>query len=437
MPIVSLQENEALRSVEVVRKWSMGLSCAIAGLILFDLIIAPLPYRSTWWISELTRADHAPLWIMRSVLLVFCAMPPAMAVILRKQIDLADFCAYSMLCLTVYNVFDYASLIPVVCWTIFLVAAHLDSKQTGVLTAVLMIVFTWHITTTIGIYLFSSHDFVTPGFGRRAGGVYGDPNFVYPLSIMGAFYINAIAVVLPHRFYRISKFAVAAGMLATILTFTRGAWLAIAAALLCDSRRGYRAKGIWLPVVLILGSIFVRTGGSLIGNQNDRSTVGRLMVWADAMEVVRLNPWSGAGYDGYMRSAHSNVPSSFLMKHKLPIEPKNVYLCLADDYGIPGLILTVAWSISVFGGCRRAYQAAPVRAALLSSIAFAVAGIVDTPAFGPVGREGATLCYMTIMGVACSCSRNFATSYQFERGNAQADIGSDAKPIQEEISTES
>lgn len=123
------------------------------------------------------------------------------------------------------------------------------------------------------------------------------------------------------------------------------------------------------------------------------------------MRVWTRSPWMGHGYSAFARQEIVGETPPGLPY--LPGEPKNLYLNILVEQGAVGLALYLVFFGSALRTARRlqARADAPpadrlIAAALYPSlIAILVAGLVDTPAFGPLMRVPGTATLLVFIGM--------------------------------------
>ena len=229
------------------------------------------------------------------------------------------------------------------------------------------------------------------------------PNVVGGLLAMLAPFAAAAALARPHRPGR----AVAGGLLlglilfGLLLTTSRGAWLALAAALalaalwlllgwLTRSRPGQQR--LWfaglLLVGLLVGGLVLAARPGLAGQLLDSLPAlgggsSRLDLYRDSLVLVQDYPLIGAGLDGFMM-LHATY--AFLIHVGYIVHSHNLYLDLAIEQGLPGLLALLWLWLLMAGACWRAAGAETPRpglaAAALSLTVVALHGLVDDALYG-------------------------------------------------------
>jgi O-antigen ligase len=207
----------------------------------------------------------------------------------------------------------------------------------------------------IAYYLLDINQFVTPGFGRRTSGTFFNPNVLYPVTLMGtvlAFYRATDEADRPLRqlLWLIGWLSV----VATVLTFTRIAWIALAVFFILFGRfnrqrlgASFRTLLLMCAVLLIAGTLFVRTKGHIVGNPHDRSFWGRWQIWHVSLRIALDRPLLGHGFQTYLEKRDQFMTPGLKAFGPLNTEAKNLFLNVAIEFGLTGLIVLL-WSIFAF-----------------------------------------------------------------------------------------
>lgn len=174
------------------------------------------------------------------------------------------------------------------------------------------------------------------------------------------------------------------GLLALVLSVSRGALLGVAAGAVLISLFSRFRKKIFLTLVLIviLAFLLPQTRDNIVGvfTARDTSTDVRLVLWQGARRIVADHPVSGTGlasfpivYDRYRDPAHVELFPN----------PDNLILTLWIEMGLAGLLtFIVLLGFMVAAAIRGLTQDRPLAVGLLAAFAaFLVHGLVDTPYF--------------------------------------------------------
>lgn len=203
-------------------------------------------------------------------------------------------------------------------------------------------------------------------------------------------------------------------VLALVLTFSRGSLLAFGAALVFIGALRYRKLLIWLgiggAIFLILPWTQYYIARLLEGFQGaDLSTQMRFGEIRDALTLIGRYPLLGVGFSG--------TPDVDIY-----LGVANVYLTIASNMGILGLIAFLALMASVFlyawfnwRGLDRLTGLRPIQIGLLAGIAGALAnGLFDHYFFNLSFHPAVTIMW-TFIGLSLACSRMAAQALEQER----------------------
>ena len=268
----------------------------------------------------------------------------------------------------------------------------------------------------VAFYALHINQFQGARFGARTGGTFGNPNPLYPLCLLAiplAFLLGRLPASLEWRWITRAVFGLS--VVALLLTFTRGAWLALAAMAVYlviwgDSpkanRKLWRGAAVTIVGVLLLGVLLVRTHGKLIGAYADSSFWGRIYIWQVAARAAADKPVLGSGVSTYAMQQRRFMTPRLEKFRPANIEAKSLYLNVAAESGIVGLALML-WSAWQFFLLKKRCQAQqnPRVAAILNGLcaallALGVAGVVDTPLLNS-DRVPATLALAIMLAIGC------------------------------------
>lgn len=189
-----------------------------------------------------------------------------------------------------------------------------------------------------------------PALAERAIGTWVDPNALGGILATAAMMIAPQVVAkrsfLPSRWLTFGLFAVVA--LALLLTFSRASFLALGAGLLFIAVLRYRRL---IPALLVAGLIFLllpqtqayidRLIQAFQGA--DLATQMRIGEWTDSLEVIGRYPFIGVGFTGAPEiDIYANVA--------------NMYLMMANQIGLTGLMIFLAAMLGVFAYGRKAWR---------------------------------------------------------------------------------
>ncbi len=144
--------------------------------------------------------------------------------------------------------------------------------------------------------------------------------------------------------------------LASLLaTYTRGAWLSLSVSLMFFFYLDFLKKKLsrkqinWLLIVFVLGVAFtsIKYGDTISGrmensaeaiNSDDKHS--RMGLAKDAMRIIKQNPITGVGLNQYRYHADEEIQGTRIVH--------NVYLLIAAQQGIPGILLFVVLNLTLF-----------------------------------------------------------------------------------------
>lgn len=276
-------------------------------------------------------------------------------------------------------------------------------------------------------YFTGTNQFLTPHFGPRTMGTFENPNSLYPLCLVSIALGAALASSTRDRLGRV-VFATAAvaGVAALLLTFTRSGWVALVVMALylaftdlagLPRPQGARARSwarracVAAALVLMLGAALVRTQGQVMGSAGDRSFWGRTAIWRTAVGIFREHPLLGHGFVTYGEVQYRPEHLTPELRRYGPMnnEPKDLWLYLACEFGLAGLVLWT-WVAIAYGQLyragRRCLPAGTSRCALLAGthvalVGLMVASLFDTPVLIS-GREAASFAVVLLLALLCS-----------------------------------
>ncbi len=222
---------------------------------------------------------------------------------------------------------------------------------------------------------------------------------------------GALVVVLPvvlalllfnwHSFSRLGRTTTGVtafltlGML--ILTQSRGALTGLGVAVLVMAGLRWRHGWFLAPAIAVIAGVVVAIFGVgpvldlLLKNDALGGIDVRLEAWSRALYLIEDFPFTGAGMGAFQPVTNLLYPF-FLKVGGLP-HAHNLFLQIAADLGIPGLIawlatlvvvIVAAWQTYAYGRARGNTWIAGVGAGLVcSQLALAVHGLTDAPLWGP------------------------------------------------------
>ncbi len=201
------------------------------------------------------------------------------------------------------------------------------------------------------------------------------------------------------RYERLASIAAVAGMAAIlVLTKSRGALLAAAAAALALGLLRWRRGWIITVLAVLLGGLFVwRVGihqfmGKLSATGSIVGWPGRFEIWTRGVYLVQDFPLTGIGMGTYRQVTNALYPFFLLGPDADIPHAHNLFLQVAVDLGIPGLIAWLgllllvalaAWRVYRIGKREgRGWEAGLGAGLLCSQLALVVHGLFDAPTWG-------------------------------------------------------
>ncbi|HEX7974699.1 MAG TPA: O-antigen ligase family protein, partial [Anaerolineales bacterium] len=197
----------------------------------------------------------------------------------------------------------------------------------------------------------------------------------------------------------LSGFSVLVMIVVLFLTQSRGAWVALGVVLIALIALRWRWGWVGFPLGLLAGiglaSVFGFT--RLIEIMAASATIGgldgRAEIWSRALYMIRDFPFTGIGMGSFGKVADSLYPFFLYSPGSVP-HAHNLFLQIAVDLGIPGLIAWTATLVLMIASAWKVYQVgrragvgwtAGLGAGLLcSQVALVVHGLFDAVTWGMV-----------------------------------------------------
>lgn len=384
---------------------SLTVWAIIASLLVFALPVPP-QFSFLSLFEGAVESDKGP--VLALITIGFCTLLDALAFAMASGRVRWILCFPITICLLYAGhwLLDNSPppVLPIFSWSLCVWSISSAERHSDVrlITSVVWLVLISHALTAVVLFNTGFRQFETPGFGMRCSGVYGTPNTMYPLLITA----YVLAYIRSHvdrdrKTNPISVLVFGVTFALIILTFTRAAWTAIGVLNLCLAFRD-RCYGKWHGAflftcgVLLLGATFyVRTNGSLLTVDNDKSVSGRMLIWADAGRIAASRPVFGYGHGGFRNSPFFRATD----------EPKNLFLFFLIESGLVGSVSVLIGSALIFRRLRDASRDGPpddlrlvVAVSQYSLVAFFISGFTDTPVFGPMERLPGTLVFASLLG---------------------------------------
>jgi putative inorganic carbon (HCO3(-)) transporter len=184
-----------------------------------------------------------------------------------------------------------------------------------------------------------------------------------------------------------------------ILTKSRGAWMGFAAAVLLLAALRWRRGWLLLPAFLLASIAVLALAGirpvlDVLATSGTVSGVDmRVEIWSRALFMIKDFPFTGIGMGVFGNLADALYPFTLAPPGSVP-SAHNIFLQVAVDLGIPGLIVWLAvfglvancaWQVYRHGRSSGDAWVMALGAGLLASqLALAVHGLTDTVTWGLV-----------------------------------------------------
>jgi putative inorganic carbon (HCO3(-)) transporter len=211
---------------------------------------------------------------------------------------------------------------------------------------------------------------------------------------------------LPARF--VWGVVLASAGVALVLTMSRGAWLAVGLAFLLLGLFWERrllcviAAGVLLLPILAPEQVLTRAAS--IGSLEDSSNAFRLSIWFAVVRMIAAYWLTGIGLGA---AAFGQVYPQFMLAGTPALHSHNLYLELALQLGVPGLVAFLWLLLAVFSRAARAVPRlkAGTRSLLIALIAglsgFLLHGAVDNVWYSPK----LTFLFWAVLGLALALTK--------------------------------
>ena len=290
-------------------------------------------------------------------------------------------------------------------FSLFMIISSSKKVNIIIFTVILSVLF--ESICSIFYYFTGRDTFNSPFVGIRAGGTYNNPNSLYPFELIGFSLCIFLASSKTYKntWYRVI-FVITSllSFLTIILTYTRAAWMAVVISLAVyavtyttssstknklSNRVGiFQSLAIYsvifaLCVTLIMGVVFIRTGGRLVASGSDTSSMGRIEIYKVACDGILKEPIFGYGINSYA-GIQEEFMSAELSKYKPHnIEPKNLFLNITIEQGYIGIIILFVLIIALFFQSKnqqlmKTYDIFFRRGIICSLCSILIAGLFDT-----------------------------------------------------------
>ena len=290
--------------------------------------------------------------------------------------------------LSLFEVFLFAQL-----YLVYLYVANTVRTRQDVLFVVWMLLigailesvviiglkFTSMETTVIGpAHIYVESD--PTGGWTRIGGTMG-PNVAGAyLSVVLAFAASVLFTNIGRTYKRLAIAVLVLGQIAIILTFSRGAWMALTVAISVLCAVAWRRRGLSLkaPIAILLIVLLLCLPFSdvisarLFGNDNGAAE-SRIPLMKLALRIIADNPILGVGSNNFSVAMNRYLTGEFRSPNAFLFIVHNKYLLIWAETGIVGLLAFLGF---LLGALRKGSQCWKVQDPLFSPLALGfVAGI--------------------------------------------------------------
>lgn len=237
----------------------------------------------------------------------------------------------------------------------------------------------------------------------RVGGLLGSPNalatvLVQALPLMLAFFLS------PLSGYRktLVLSGLSVGVLALIVTYSRGAWLVFGVILMfmlsvMPVHRVGMVRGGWLTKTVLVLGLLAALAMPLYGHVYTRltsddhgSAYSRLTMARVALRIIKDNPWFGVGLGNYENVMHRYDQGPERAHRDFPWPVHNIYLNITAEIGLlgGGCFLLVCL-LAVWQGVRAMRTSDPFLRTAAMGLTIGLVGflLVGLKELGPLGAE--------------------------------------------------
>ncbi|WP_119320156.1 O-antigen ligase family protein [Capsulimonas corticalis] len=330
--------------------------------------------------------------------------------------------------------------------TLMLLCSVLTAERRALVFYMLALLLCMQAIVAVVLYYFpgfsNQKPFQTPGFGLRASAFFLGPNPLYPIVVLGATIALAreiIVVITLRKEKRVQtsfnvvdvlwRVMLSACLMATILTYSRAAWIAIAFVSVAVGSWGVTIIGkdrwfqnihslrfclyIGLGIGLAIGSGFVRTHGNLPIPRHDRAVAGRVRIWRESVNFLQKEHVAAILFGNGPGAAEL-----LDMGEKQSTDVKNWVLNTLMSYGLLGFAIYACAYIVFVISLIRSFQGhlhnrrngdlsrqnrmdlEMTLGAMMMSCAVLIMGLFDSPILSTPDRIPATAAYLALAGVA-------------------------------------
>lgn len=263
--------------------------------------------------------------------------------------------------LTLWSINFKSSLVEILRWSsffaLFVLGFFLGRGGERTTIVIKTLIFSSVIPVLVSLNQALSGGGFFDGTRWRVNGTFVHPNMlgfylVYILTLSLFIFLTLKKQAIEKYFYLLFSLPLFAAL---ILTYTRGAWVALAVILVLIGLFRFRLFLFSSLVVLImfyaLFSPFQERVNSLISFSASDSTVWRLDLWRDALGYAQNRPWTGYGPGTAIQVIGQNRPVTLGSS-----EPHNDYVKILLETGLIGLFFFALLILSLWSNLWRGYR---------------------------------------------------------------------------------
>ena len=349
---------------------------ALGGLSISATTLALSGLYLSWLVRALTnrRTEQRPRLHMSKALLLYLVIS-AISLLVASDVSLAAFEVVLLLqsSLVYFYIANNIHNGEEVSFVVLLLL--LACLAEGAIMIAMSILVTPATTWELPIHLHA--EWINSGHFMRLGGTVGSPNTAagyLSMAIASAASVFFTNLKSAHKW--LGTAALAFGVLALILTYSRGGWMALALAATVISVSVSRRQGVsWKRpaavlalVVVVCLPLYSIVSRRLLGDDRG-SAQSRIPLMNLAFRIVKDNPVLGVGANNFTVAMDRYVTSDFREEFFFAVH--NKYLLVLAETGIGGLLAFLAFLLQTL---RRGWRIWSLRDPLLSAVALGFVG---------------------------------------------------------------
>lgn len=319
---------------------------ALGGFNLSATTVALIILYALWLGELLIKSERRPRSLLRralplSLYLAFVAL----SITVARDVRLASFQLFmfvQMFLLYVYIVGTVRTQTDV----LFIITMLLSSV---VLQSLIMIAV-YFVGTGFSFGTISTS--IDVAYGSRAGGTFKSPNSVASyLALLLPVAMGILVTGVGPWYKRLAALTFSLGVLALLLTQSRGAWIAFGLSLgmVCVFawRRGWISPKVplaFLLVIVLLAALFQDVLAARLLGDDRGSARGRIPLMQLAIRVIRDNPLLGVGANNFAVTIRQYATPEFSKEWLYVVH--NEYLLVWAETGIGGLVTLMAFLLA-------------------------------------------------------------------------------------------